>query len=39
MQETGAEALDVHRAVEDRYNAGSQAVMVGTVWTDGGCRS
>jgi cation diffusion facilitator CzcD-associated flavoprotein CzcO len=39
MDETGAAALDVHRAVQDRYNAGIQAAMVGTVWTDGGCNS
>lgn len=35
----GVEALEVHRAVQDRYNAGLQEAMRGTVWTDGGCNS
>lgn len=39
MDAAGVEALEVHRAVQDRYNAGIQAAMKGTVWTDGGCHS
>jgi cation diffusion facilitator CzcD-associated flavoprotein CzcO len=39
MQEAGADAIEVHRAVQDRYNAALQEAMVGTVWTEGGCSS
>jgi cation diffusion facilitator CzcD-associated flavoprotein CzcO len=39
MQDLGAEAIDVHRTVQERYNAAVQDAMQGTVWTDGGCRS
>jgi cation diffusion facilitator CzcD-associated flavoprotein CzcO len=39
MEETGAEAIEVHRTVQDRYNAGIQDAMKGTVWLDGGCKS
>ncbi len=35
----GTDSLDVHRAVQDRYNAGIQAAMAKTVWTTGGCNS
>jgi cation diffusion facilitator CzcD-associated flavoprotein CzcO len=32
-------AIDVRRAVEDRYNVRLQHRMAGTVWTNGGCNS
>ena len=34
-ERAGADAIDVHRAVQDRYNARIQEKMAGTVWTDG----
>ena len=39
MRDAGADSLDVHRAVQDRYNAGLQDAMAETVWTTGGCNS
>ncbi len=39
MDATGAEALEVHRAVQERYNAGIREAMEGTVWLEGGCKS
>jgi cation diffusion facilitator CzcD-associated flavoprotein CzcO len=39
MEQAGAEAIEVHRAVQDRYNAAIQDAMKGTVWTEGGCNS
>ena len=39
MDATGAHAIEVHGTVQERYNAGVQAAMKDTVWTNGGCRS
>jgi cation diffusion facilitator CzcD-associated flavoprotein CzcO len=39
MEEAEADAIEVHRAVQDRYNAYLQEALAGTVWLDGGCRS
>jgi cation diffusion facilitator CzcD-associated flavoprotein CzcO len=39
MRDAGVEAIEVHRAVQDRYNAAIQDAMHGTVWTEGGCKS
>jgi cation diffusion facilitator CzcD-associated flavoprotein CzcO len=39
MEEAGADAIEVHRAVQDRYNAYLQDALAGTVWLDGGCKS
>jgi cation diffusion facilitator CzcD-associated flavoprotein CzcO len=39
METAGADAIDVHRPVQDRHNARLQAAMDGTVWVEGGCNS
>lgn len=39
MDRMGAESIEVHPSVQDRYNAQIQRQMEGTVWTEGGCRS
>ncbi len=39
MQAAGAEAIEVHPAVQERYNAYLQDAFAGTVWNEGGCRS
>jgi cation diffusion facilitator CzcD-associated flavoprotein CzcO len=39
LEVPGVAALDVHAAVQDRYNVRLQQRMRGTVWTNGGCKS
>ena len=39
MQHAGIGAIDVPRAKQDAYNDEIQQQMVGTVWTEGGCKS
>jgi cyclohexanone monooxygenase len=39
MEQAGAEAIEVHRPIQERYNAYLQDALAGTVWNEGGCRS
>lgn len=39
LREPGVAAVDVRPEVQDRFVAQTQAKMVGTVWTAGGCQS
>jgi cation diffusion facilitator CzcD-associated flavoprotein CzcO len=39
LRRVGAAAMDVDHSVQDRFIAGLEARMAGTVWQDGGCDS
>jgi cation diffusion facilitator CzcD-associated flavoprotein CzcO len=39
MDRAGADSIEVHEAVQERYNARIQEKMLGTVWMTGGCNS